>query len=48
MRVCVISSPVPKEAQDWADRSSRGLELESMRSVELALTSLLQMGAELQ
>lgn len=42
MRVCVISSPVPREAQDWADGSSRGSELERMGSVELALTSFLR------
>lgn len=48
MRVCVISSLVSREAQGWAGRRSCGPELERVVSVELALTSLLQTGAELQ
>lgn len=48
MSVCVISSLVSGEAQGWAGRRSCGPGLERILSVELALTSLLQMGAELQ
>lgn len=48
MRVCVINSLISVEAHGWAGQRSYGPGLERIVSVELALASLLQMGAESQ